>query len=699
MEERSTGSGPRAWTCAAAAALCLLPLPAAADDPAPLEATRLADVGAVYSLTVSGDGKWIAAAGVGGLVRILDAATGAKVRDLKAGDDVYRIAFTGGPVANLLTVKFLGPPCVWNATSGAKRFDVRRPDRRSELSNDAALCAVASPPLGRSFHVLWMIDNVLHTYAADSGRDLGETSVAPDPARGMYRVPDVSIWSRIGASADGSTVALLGTRVGADSTTIRVLRRGESGLTVRTTFRLDDAASSSALGELGVSGDGEFIVISDRKDGAKAAGSADRLTGCSIAKGVRAWERAVAAPSLSWNAPVCGDLVAIPTRRGVELADVRTGVTQRRLALPRGEVARDLAFDPRGGRLFALGSDSALHVWDLAAPPAPPRPANRETDLTPLLWIDASPVSFAATADASMLAVGCEDGTVRVVDPAAKQEVRVLTGLEGPATGLVYLGGGTEWLAGISSGRAIVWNTETGQIRQQFTELPGKLGQGRPTAFAASPARPVLVLERRLQKPLVWSPDDEPREWGNCPFLDLGALSVSRDGTRLAAFDVVVPAADAARGYAVFDLATGKAVWSRHQTDGTLAASDQPDMAFDWRATGFTADGSRLLRVGNSVGPEPAAAWTGHVRCSDAATGAPRWAADLPGCAIFGIVVGPESRALLLTTTGPYDLDTRVGTAKPAPDLPASTIGASYAGKTGALYLLFRDGAVVRATR
>ena len=114
----------------------------------------------------------------------------------------------------------------------------------------------------------------------------------------------------------------------------------------------------------------------------------------------------------------------------------------------------------------------------------------------------------------------------------------------------------------------------------------------------------------------------------------------------------------------------------------------------DWFTCRFTPNGERLLRLGNDGTPA-----AGQVRSSRATDGAPQWSLEVPGVRLADVTFAPDGRALLVTNGRPYDLDTRVGEARAAEDLPKTTVCAEFAPRSGTLWLALADGTIVRAAR
>lgn len=110
-----------------------------------------------------------------------------------------------------------------------------------------------------------------------------------------------------------------------------------------------------------------------------------------------------------------------------------------------------LAAAADGLRLLTLGDDQTLQVWTRASRPDP---------VTHLAELGAAG-SLALAPDAGVLAVGLEDGTVRLLDPATGRERRRLEGHGGAVTALAFLGP-DRLVTGDAAGALRTWTASTG---------------------------------------------------------------------------------------------------------------------------------------------------------------------------------------------------------------------------------------------
>ena len=145
---------------------------------------------------------------------------------------------------------------------------------------------------------------------------------------------------------------------------------------------------------------------------------------------------------------------------------------------------RMLALDPRGERLFGAGAGPGVQVWDLSRPDDAPRTLG--------------PASFRVTAAAfpgaatpatapAVVAVGGEDGSLRLWDPARGSEKAALTG-DGPVRRVRFDPGGVRlaWVSG--DGPVRLWDVGA-WVDGGRLEVPG----GAATALDFSPDGTLLA--------------------------------------------------------------------------------------------------------------------------------------------------------------------------------------------------------------
>lgn len=115
------------------------------------------------------------------------------------------------------------------------------------------------------------------------------------------------------------------------------------------------------------------------------------------------------------------------------------------------DLVQSLAFSP-AGELLASGGFRTVKLWR--------RP--RDVRLKELAGIDAPGKSLARSADGKWLAVGQENGQVKVFDLASGQVSKTLAGHAGPVTGVAFTKDGAKLITGSADKTLRVWNVADG---------------------------------------------------------------------------------------------------------------------------------------------------------------------------------------------------------------------------------------------
>lgn len=160
----------------------------------------------------------------------------------------------------------------------------------------------------------------------------------------------------------------------------------------------------------------------------------------------------------------------------VRLWDADRGVELRRFAGPAHPVLT-VAFSPDGRRVLALSgqlnppSDGVAHLWNAAS--------GREVHR-----IDVANAEIAWDAkfspDGSPILLACEDGTMRLVDPAEKAEVRRYAGHGGPVRSVAFSPDGSRILSGSADQTVRLWDRADGR---QLERMSGHQGAVTSVAF------------------------------------------------------------------------------------------------------------------------------------------------------------------------------------------------------------------------
>jgi WD40 repeat protein len=123
----------------------------------------------------------------------------------------------------------------------------------------------------------------------------------------------------------------------------------------------------------------------------------------------------------------------------------------------RHEAAVNIAaFSPKGERVLTASQDIA-HVWEVPARPTESRP----------LPLGSSDAVIALSPDGRRLAIGSNDGSVRLCDSETGQRLRQMLGHEKQITALLFSPDGHLLATGSEDNTARIWDAETGQQRGQ----------------------------------------------------------------------------------------------------------------------------------------------------------------------------------------------------------------------------------------
>ncbi|MDY0166451.1 MAG: prenyltransferase/squalene oxidase repeat-containing protein [Thermoguttaceae bacterium] len=163
-----------------------------------------------------------------------------------------------------------------------------------------------------------------------------------------------------------------------------------------------------------------------------------------------------------------------------------------------------VAFSPDGQTVFALtGQDSvpadgAVRFWD----------AGIGGDPTSVSVADGQQVhSLAVAPDGEHVAVGCHDGTIRLIDLRSGDEVRSFQGHSGAVNGVAFSPDGAAILSGGEDGGVLAFNRNTGTEVRRF---PGHRGPVRAVAVAPDGGEAISAGDDRMVR--LWDlRGDKPR--------------------------------------------------------------------------------------------------------------------------------------------------------------------------------------------
>jgi WD40 repeat protein len=319
-----------------------------------------------------------------------------------------------------------------------------------------------------------------------------------------------------------------------------------------------------------------------------------------------------------------GEVAALLERH---LAEVQVA-TPAKTATPRRSRVVPRAAAPGSGRFWTL---SGLAVWGLlgvlalteatgltrfrVAPAAGRTAAEEEASpaLRKTLNATTGPIwSVAISPDDRLLAMGMDDGTLRLWNPATGEAVRSLEAHAGPVWSVAFNADGTRMATASDDGTVKLWDTATKELRQTFEHETAV----RPVAFSPDGRR--LVTGGRNGRVIVW---DVATAKKLVPIKGhkgvIMAVAFSPDGK-------VIASAGSDKVVRLWDAATGEERVS------------MPGHAGGVYGLAFAPDGTRLASVG----------WDRTVRLWDAAAGSP--VATLTGHTqdVWGVAFSPDGQTL-----------------------------------------------------
>lgn len=214
----------------------------------------------------------------------------------------------------------------------------------------------------------------------------------------------------------------------------------------------------------------------------------------------------------------------------IEVWRSRDGVRLGRLAGHRGRVAGIVVL-PDGGQVVSVGADGTLRRWSLET--------NEEVDRGDL---ESPATALALSHSGGLLAVGLQNGTIRLYDTARGGTHVELEEHRGPVRSLAFSSHDQSLFSGGEDGKLVAWNVEK---KATFGAFNFTGGDGKPAAIASLTTLedPLTVLAAGPEIDTSWCefggptapaelPDGAPRAHaaGAAPSLK-AAVTAGHDGT------------------------------------------------------------------------------------------------------------------------------------------------------------------------
>jgi WD40 repeat protein/serine/threonine protein kinase len=421
----------------------------------PSAVTRVGVTG-IHALAFSPDGKLVATGGIGGSVRLLDAANGQERASRQGRGDVYSVAFA--PDGKSLALGLQDRNVVlWDPATG----------REQALAQRASVMGVAFAPDGKT----------LASASDDGNVFLWDPIQGQEPAILQHQS---GVWSVLYSAVDQELVTLSGGN--GDQVRLWDARTGRQ----RAHFDVHtpDPVPAVANSALALAPDGKLLAVVTTGPDIRLW---DPLTGKEVARleghSAGVWALAFA--------PDGKTLASGSWDQTVRLWDVDT--RRVRAVLTSTPAVMGLAFSPQGTTL-AIGCQFGGVYLSSAATGANRRLLHGRTGVAHMM------LALAFTPDGQALATGEGDGTVKLWNVASGQLQMSFRGHTARPRGLAFFPDG-KTLASASDDMTVkLWDVATGQER---VTLRGH--QGGVTGVAVASDGQTLVSSSRDGTVRIWS--------------------------------------------------------------------------------------------------------------------------------------------------------------------------------------------------
>lgn len=323
-------------------------------------------------------------------------------------------------------------------------------------------------------------------------------------------------------------------------------------------------------------------------------------------------------------------LASIGYESVIQIWDARTGRRLRHFGHPDGGV--NLVYSP-DGRKVVSGGDNGIRTWDVTT--------GKEVWQLPSPFGD-FPAPLACSPDGQVLAVGCQDGSVKLVALASGKFLRQSRGHRGAVQAVAFAPDGKLLASGGEDATVRLWDAATGKevrrLRGHATDV---------AALAFSPDGKLLASGSGDHSVKLWEVRTG-KERFPCAGHQLVVASVafSPNGKFLASGgydDKII----------LWDPASSKEVWK---------ASGCPDVS----ALAFSPEGKSLVSVGQA----------GRIRLLEAATGKERWQVQGHLDQIYAVACSPDGKLLASASIDSTVRLWDVGTGKEVRRMEGGTIRA-----------------------
>jgi WD40 repeat protein len=310
----------------------------------------------ISALTVSADGKRVAAGLVAGDIRVFDAATGAQLARLTGHENgIAALQFSMDDGARLVSLGRQDFVRIWDVSKSSAVRDLPEPELRPAPGAVRALAFTCHPRTKR--------------IAVADGEDVGLFDAAT--GKRVAKLADVGACVSLAFSPDGARLGSYSILSPSDPAKIKpiVVVRAVTGGKALWSHELSDGDADAAWREFKwgatvFSGDGKALFIS----GSIATRTTQRsaLRRYDAAAGACAWTVETAPLAEDFAVSPDGATVAVASQRGAALHDAATGKFLRRLQAER-EGCTAIAFSPDGAWVYGATLKRRVERWDARA--------------------------------------------------------------------------------------------------------------------------------------------------------------------------------------------------------------------------------------------------------------------------------------------------------------------------------------------